>query len=230
MQMLALVVEERAYLLERKLCVKRSVSSASSRAPASSAAKRAKEDKENNQLQTTDALALSLPEGAVVVGTTVDPELKKTYADRFLEKKELERKLAEWRRQRGGGGGGDGNGTGYYGGGGSGSPQRPASPGAWDSSTRIGGGSPQRRGLSPARRGFAAGGVAGSSLGVLASFGGPAPSQRGGWVQQRAGQRHPAVQVRMNICVRRGTHFLRQEPKIARGCVAKNRPGNEKVG
>jgi len=105
--MLALVVEERAYLLERKLCVKRSASSASSRAPAS-AAKRAKEDKENNQQQTTDtALALSLPEGAVVMGTTVDPELKKSYADRFLEKKELERKLAEWRRQGGGGGGCD---------------------------------------------------------------------------------------------------------------------------
>lgn len=196
-QMLALVVEERAYLLERKLCVKRSASSASSRAPASSAAKRAKEDKENNnQLQTTDALALSFPEGAVVVGTTVDPELKRTYADRFLEKKELERKLAEWRRQRGGGG--DDDGTGYSGGGGGGSPQRPASPGPWDSSTRIGGGSPHRRGLSPARRGFAAGGVAGSSLGVLASFGGPAPSHRSGWGQQRGGQRDPAVQVSDN--------------------------------
>jgi len=99
--------------------------------------------------------------------------------------------------------GGDGNGTGYYGAGGGGSPQRPASPGAWDSSTRIGptggAGSPQRRGLSPARRGFAAGGVAGSSLGMLASFGGPAPSQRGGGHghTQRGGQRDPAVQVRV---------------------------------
>jgi hypothetical protein len=77
--------------------VKRTSSSGVHGARGHPSAKRAKDGKEN--VESAVEMELSLPEGAVVMGAAVDPELKKTYAERFVEKKELERKLAEWRRQ-----------------------------------------------------------------------------------------------------------------------------------